>query len=523
MIMPDRSARPIRILIAALGGQGGGVLAEWLVAAATRAGLLAQGTSIPGVAQRTGATTYYVEVYPVPVAELRGRRPVLSLYPVPGRVDLVVASELLEAARVLQAGVASADRTHLITSTSRTLTTAEKLALGDGRFASERLLAAAGAHCRRLTAFDMDAAARDAGTVVSAVMLGAVAGCGLLPIAPSVFEAVVRESGVGVAGSLRGLAAGMGACDGAIASATPRPASAPAATAEWPAEVAAIAALGEARVREFQDPAYAALYRDRVTRVLAAERTADPQMRQGLVATREFARYLALWMAFDDIVRVAGLKVRASRFERVRREVNAEPGDIVRIIDHFKPGVPEFAGLLPASLARRLLAWDRRRQARGRRPFAWPLHLRADGALGLLMLRTLAALRGWRRHGLRYQEEQAAIERWQDAVVEGLRKDWDLGHEIALCGRLIKGYGDTNERGKRNLSHIIAHLAGGDGPPALRASAIREAREAALTDEGKALDVALVRHGAPPRPVVPQPMRFVRDAGRKAAATTSTV
>jgi len=49
--------RPLSILIGALGGEGGGVLAEWLVAVATKAGYVAQSTSIPGVAQRTGATT----------------------------------------------------------------------------------------------------------------------------------------------------------------------------------------------------------------------------------------------------------------------------------------------------------------------------------------------------------------------------------------------------------------------------------------------------------------------------------
>ena len=96
-------AKPLAILVGALGGQGGGVLAEWLVEAATRAGYPAQSTSIPGVAQRTGATTYYVEIFPVPYAELGGREPVLSLVPVPGAIDLLVASELLEAARMIQA------------------------------------------------------------------------------------------------------------------------------------------------------------------------------------------------------------------------------------------------------------------------------------------------------------------------------------------------------------------------------------------------------------------------------------
>ncbi|HVQ04998.1 MAG TPA: indolepyruvate oxidoreductase, partial [Burkholderiaceae bacterium] len=55
------ASRPITLLVCALGGEGGGVLAQWLVDVAIRAGHAAQSTSIPGVAQRTGATTYYLE------------------------------------------------------------------------------------------------------------------------------------------------------------------------------------------------------------------------------------------------------------------------------------------------------------------------------------------------------------------------------------------------------------------------------------------------------------------------------
>ena len=51
------SASPWCILIAALGGEGGGVLADWLVDCALEAGLPVQATSVPGVAQRTGATS----------------------------------------------------------------------------------------------------------------------------------------------------------------------------------------------------------------------------------------------------------------------------------------------------------------------------------------------------------------------------------------------------------------------------------------------------------------------------------
>ena len=77
-----------------------------------------QGTYIPGVAQRTGATTYYLEIVPgrrrAPCHA--GARPVLALNAAPGEVDLMVASELLESTRAIQAGFVTPDRTMLIAS-----------------------------------------------------------------------------------------------------------------------------------------------------------------------------------------------------------------------------------------------------------------------------------------------------------------------------------------------------------------------------------------------------------------------
>ncbi|MEO8486214.1 MAG: indolepyruvate oxidoreductase subunit beta family protein [Betaproteobacteria bacterium] len=517
--------RPVTILVAALGGQGGGVLAEWLVDAASRAGFPAQSTSIPGVAQRTGATTYYIEIFPVPRAALGGREPVLSLLPVPGAIDLLVASELLEGGRMVQAGYVDEARTMLITSTSRTFTTAEKMALGDGRYASERLVDVARARSRQFVGFDMDAAARDSGTIVSAVMLGAIAASGALPFGADACLVVVDASGAGADASRRGFSRGFEATRTALAlPATPlkttgvasrAPATVASAFAHelaaFPASCRDIVAHGIERVVDFQDDAYARLYLARLSRVRDVEAATDPRAGHGVAVTRETARFLALWMAFDDIVRVADLKGRASRHVRVRREAGARDGDVVRVADYFKPGIPEIAGLLPPWLARRLAAWDRRRQARGRAAFALPLTVRTDAVGGMVALRVLASLRGWRRRGARYAEEQAAIERWLDAIVAALAQDWATGYEIALAGRLVKGYGATNLRGKRNLAHLLDHLAAGPfATPADRARAIRDAREAALADEsGLGLDAALVRHGAPARPVVAQPIRWM--------------
>ncbi|MEJ6020672.1 indolepyruvate oxidoreductase subunit beta family protein [Ramlibacter sp. PS4R-6] len=499
------NARPVSLLICALGGEGGGVLTEWLVNVARQAGYPAQATSIPGVAQRTGATTYYLEVFPVPIAELAGRKPVFSLNPVPGMLDAIVSSELLETTRQVANGMAAKDRTRIVTSSSRALTTHERMQLGDGRADSEALLKVVREFSREHRVFDMNAVAKECGTVVSAVMLGAVAGSGVFPFfAREDYENVIREGGGAAAqASLRGFAKAHAICHAGLdpvapAADGPQPRVEPAVTA-WPQPVAEFASLGVQRLTEYQDGAYAGLYEQRLRAVLDAEKSADPFDTKRFAVTRETARWLALWMAFDDIVRVADLKSRASRFERVRGETKAKADELLRIYDHFKPGAPEFAALLPPSLAKRVQ----------RGTWSLPLKLGAHTVTGMLALRVLASLKGLRRKGSRYLLEQSMIEQWLAGVVAGTRRDWRLGHEIAQCGRLIKGYGSTNERGKDNLLHVLGHLAH-DSDPLAAARAIADARSAALADDaGKALDAALVAHGAPPRPVKEQPIRWL--------------
>src|SRR5262245_58209433 len=178
--MSHASTRPITLLLCALGGEGGGVLAQWLVDAALRAGHAAQSTSIPGVAQRTGATTYYLEFFPLPQSALGDRRPLFGLVPVPGALDALVCSELLEAARQVTLGMVAANRTLVIASTARTLTTAERMPLGDGRVDAASLVALLREYSREHHLLDLNAIAREAGTVVSAAMLGAIAASGLL-------------------------------------------------------------------------------------------------------------------------------------------------------------------------------------------------------------------------------------------------------------------------------------------------------------------------------------------------------
>jgi len=315
MMTADRP-QSISLLVCALGGEGGGVLARWLVDTAVAAGHAAQSTSIPGVAQRTGATTYYIEVDASP--SVPGNiRPLFSLYPVPGALDLLASSELLETVRQIGAGFATREHTHVLSSTHRTLTTAEKMQLGDGRAPSPRLLEVVRAHSVRTHVFDMAALAREAGTAISAVMLGAIAASGVLPFAREHYEATIRRGGKGVEASLRGFELGLDEVRGlrtrvAVPS-VPLAALPPTAeiAARFPAATLDIIAAGLARLREYQDEEYARLYLRRLERIRDAEAHVDPGGANGSIATREAARSLALWMAFDDVVRVADLKSRA--------------------------------------------------------------------------------------------------------------------------------------------------------------------------------------------------------------------
>jgi indolepyruvate ferredoxin oxidoreductase, beta subunit len=468
--------RPITILVAALGGEGGGVMADWLMEAATRSGFPAQATSIPGVAQRTGATTYYLEIYPARRDTLGGKEPVLSLTPSPANVDVMVASELIEAGRAMQNGYVSPDRTTLIASTHRIYATVEKMQMADGRFESDRVIEAAAQMARKAVLFDMRKLAQESGTVINAVLFGAMAGSGVLPLAREICEQAIRHGGRGAEASLRGFAAGY---DIAAGTAKTPAAAAPARRARELQEVLDLA--GE-RLKDYQGERYLALFQERMKRFLDGD--------QHLAA--EVARHLALWMCYEDIIRVADLKTRASRFERVRREVGAKEGEPVVVIDYLKPGVEEFASVLPPALGARLIAWAERHGKLD--AYNVGMHIRTSGLFGFVLVRALSWLKPWRPRSYRYRQEQLLIERWLASVAEAAQRDAALALEIAECARLVKGYGETHRRGKANFLALLDALV--DNPPTSspreQATAIRKAREAALADpEGKSLGAAL--------------------------------
>ena len=457
--MDSSPPRPkaLSIAILAMGGEGGGVMADWLVDMAERAGSYVQTTSVPGVAQRTGATIYYVEIFPGS-AVTRAKPPVLALMPMPGDVDVVIASELMEAGRAVQRGLVTPTRTTLIASTHRVYSMTERTAMADGRVDSAKLIEGARAAAMRLYAADFARIAEESGSVISAALFGALSASGRLPFARSDFEDAIRRSGLGVEASLRAFARAHDAAT--IGETVMQPAAQP-PTIE----------AGRARLVDYQDAAYARLYLDRL----------EPFRDMDTTLLAEVARYLALWMSYEDIARVADLKTRRSRFDRVAEEVKAGDSQVLRIREFLHPRVEEIADSLPAGFSRWLLRTSWARSLLGRFTAKGRL-VETTSVSGFLLLYLAASLRRIRRRSLRFAAEQARIEAWLAEIRRLAPADPALAMAVTECQQLVKGYGDTHARGLANYEAVMAALPRLEGRPDA-AQRLTKLRQAALADD----------------------------------------
>lgn len=497
----DTTSGIIKLAILAVGGQGGGVLSGWITDVAQRAGWHVQSTSVAGVAQRTGATIYYVEMMrPDPTRP--DAKPVLSLSPAPGDVDILISAELAEAGRAVLRGFVTPDRTTLIASSHRMLAVSEKIVPGDGRADSGKVLERAAEAARRFITFDMETMAKQVGSVVSASLLGALAGSGELPFRREQFEATISSGGKGAKASLAAFALAyervqLGAPERvAEPTRTHTAITGPARLQEqWstlerraaslPETVRELALPGLHKVVDFLDIAYGAEYLDRIEKIAVADSAAH-----GYSFTREAAKYVANAMVYDDIIRVADLKTRSKRAERIRQENKLEQDQTLETIEYFHPRMEEICGTLPVGLGAAIEARPRLMKTlnhfvdRGRR-------IRTDSIFGFGMLWLVAGLRHWRRSLLRHRVETAHLEDWLELAQHEAKSNYDLGVEVLKCRRLIKGYSDTFVRGLSKFDRVLGCL------PLLRgrtdaADWIRRLREAALKDaEGVALDGAI--------------------------------
>ncbi|MEJ8279928.1 indolepyruvate oxidoreductase subunit beta family protein [Pseudonocardia spirodelae] len=553
--------RPITLAILAMGGEGGGVLADWVVAVAEAAGYHAQTTSVAGVAQRTGATVYYAELHP-PVAahDDAGRpEPVLSVFPAPGEVDVVVASELMECGRAVQRGFATPDRTTLITSTNRVYSIDEKMHLGDGRVDSAELVAAAGRAARSLVAADFAAIAQEHRSVISAALFGALAGSGALPFTREQFEQAIRDAGKGVGPSLAAFAGGVDAARAALAvaqsdadsagtgtgpvdvalapPATAAPAAAPAPVdisigprpvsteerkAREEARRTAVAAtdpgslvgpdlrplaatVGDlpaaARSTVLHGLVRTGVYQDlgyaaRYLERVRAFAAVDPDPYGDARLTTEAARHLALWMCYQDTIQVALQKTRTRRLERVRDEAGVSAAQLSQVREYLHPQAEEITDTLPYRLGKVL----RRSKAFTRavdRVTRDGMVLNTTSVRGYAMLATMARMRPLRPRSLRFVEEQRAIDAWTALALDVVADDAGLATEIVVCQKVLKGYGATWAHGDDSFALLCQAACGLRGRPDAAATLAR-LRSAALSDEdGAALRAQLSGAGLP--------------------------
>ena len=193
----------------------------------------------------------------------------------------------------------------------------------------------------------------------------------------------------------------------------------------------------------------------------------------------ETARHLALAMAYEDTVRVAELKIRASRFARVREEVRLADGQVLQIAEFMHPRVEEIADTLPAGLGRWLLntPWARRLVERFTKSGKV---VKTTSLRGFLLLYLVASLKPLRPRSLRFAVEQAAIDAWLGVVRDTAKSDPALAAEVAEARNLVRGYGDTHERGRERFDALMAVLPQVSHMPdaAARFAALRKAANA---------------------------------------------
>lgn len=512
-------ARACRVLIGTVGGQGGGVLSDWLVHGLLESGWGATSIGLLGLSQRAGTVTYYCEGAPG-----RDVPRVTSMFAAPGEVDLLIGQELLELGRMLAAGFA-APHAVIVGNSARYLTTFEKMPAEGGVYDTSIIVNAA----RQLAPdrhylFDAQRLVVEAGLPPlssNAILLGAAVASPVLNLPREGFHTAIRRAEVNARANIaafdlgydrvrdgtlpRTMVSGVKLPPDADETARQRLSAIEGSAAqdvyrklfdrcsiEFPDDVRMVLAEALYRLIDFQDARYAEEYLGRLRAMAVRGATA-----QTLLAV--YARHLANWMTYEDASRVAQLKTRRRRFAGIEQEYGVN-GQRYVVVDYLVPDTEQVLGGLPAGLAR-FIENIGRRLFRNFDRLKVPLRIKTSTVPGYWLMRTIAAQRRFRRGSLRHGQELLLIGRWEAAITQHLEHP-EFAFLAADAARVVKGYGRTRrdalddlwaflDQGLARLQEIAA--AGGDvkaaGAQAL-ATLSREAGSAATCLKG--LDAALL-------------------------------
>ncbi len=470
--MAKTKIEPIKIAIIAVGGDGGGVLTQWIVKLAEKNNYWAQSTTIAGVAQRTGSTVYYIELVPLSSITIDGKiyTPILAQMPEQGKVDLLIATEILEAGRAIQRGFVS-NETTMIFSTHRNLAIQEKETPGDGISNGEDIFEMTKKYAKTFYCGNFKLIAEKNHSVISASLLGAIAGSNCLPFDGKQFQEVIIDSGVGVKTSLNAFRESL---DYVKLSNAPHQSYQPGVAKatfkdipptilspilkqlvvkieqDFPAVLHQTLFAGVTQVCEWQNKKWAIEYLNKVKKYVDID---SSYIGTQYELSQNIARYLAIAMTYDDLVNVADLKTREDRWHEVYQQVEAKDKEVVQVIDYLHPGYDEVVGFLPKPIGRFLSTnktcrrWFVKYLDKDRR-------MNTHKLVPFLMLYIIGGMRRYRMFTFRHDEEMDNINYWFKRIDTALKTNYDLAIQIAKTYRLKKGYGDTYARGDSKFKSI---------------------------------------------------------------------
>jgi indolepyruvate ferredoxin oxidoreductase beta subunit len=473
----------IKIFIPAVGGQGGGVLTEWLVQAFFLEDYDVQGISLPGLSQRGGSTVYYMEAHPR--SSSGDRQVIFAQFPVPGEVDVIIAQEFLELGRALQLGYGS-DKTTIVTSTHRIYSTLEKMPVGSGIYSDENLRKIASTFSSRFIELDALDLAKKNGMddlAVNAILLGAVSASGVLALKKESFVKSVEMVGVSVKTSLKAFEVGYEHVSSGKGKEQKKPpvvwesfvqeradrleeydreeylGRVSRLEAGFPPSLREILAESVFRLLEYQDAAYADEYIEDVRAVYEID---GKSKGGGLKLTEHYAKNLALLMSYEDGIRVADLKIKSDRFKRIKEEMRLRDDQVFKVVDYLKPDAEEIYGLLPYFLVAPVVRFTQtglfKKIWPGKKPLTFGQTPTTTSFSGYAMLWCLTKMKFMRRRSFRYRKEHALIKKYREAVKYYASLDYRVGCLVSKSASMVKGYGKVRRRTMNAFTRFIDNV-----------------------------------------------------------------